>query len=109
MRRAGLNPVGLGIGQDEGLRIGAALEPDPGQSAYAAVPAVAAGHEAGRGDLLAAVAVAQRGRGGVPGVAQAGQLNAALHEDTGRRQMLAEDTFGLGLGQEQQERVGGVL
>jgi hypothetical protein len=102
-------PVGVEVGEDEGLRIGAALEPDPGQAAYGAVPAVAAGHEAGGHDLLAAVAVAQRGRGGVPGVAQADQFNATLHADAGRRQMLAEDTFGLGLGQEQQERVGGVL
>ena len=51
----------------------------------------------------------QRGRGGVRGVAQAGQLNAAFHGDAGRGQGLAEDALGLGLGQEQQERVGGVL
>jgi hypothetical protein len=109
MRRAGFNPVGLGIGQDEGLRIGAALEPDPGQAADAAVPTIAAGHITGGHDLLAAIAVAQRGRGGIRGDAQAGQFNAALHRDAGRGQVLAEDAFGLGLGQEQQEWVGGVI
>ena len=65
-------------------------------------------HVAGGHDLLAAVAVAQRGRHAVPGVAQAGQFNAAPHGDTGRRQVPAEDALGLSLGQEQQERVGGV-
>ena len=97
VRRAGFNTVGLGIGKDEGLRIGAALEPDPGQAAYAAVPTVAADHVAGGHDLLAAVAVAQRGRGGVRGVAQADKFNAAFHGDAGRGQVLAEDPFGLGL------------
>ena len=53
--------------------------------------------------------MAQRGRGGVRGVAQADKFNAAFHGDAGRGQVLAEDAFGLGLGQEQQERVGGVI
>lgn len=82
--RARLNAVGLAIGQDEGLRVRAALEPDPGQAAYGAVPAVAANDETGRHDLLAAVAVAQRGRRGVRGVTQAGQLNAAFHAGADR-------------------------
>ena len=109
MRRAGFNAVGLGIGQDEDLRIGAALEPDPGQAADAAVPTIAAGHVAGGHHLLAAIAVAQCGRGGIRGVAQVGQFNAPFHGHVGRGQVLAEDAFGLGLGQEQQERVGGVI
>ncbi len=69
---------------------------------------VAAGDVGGGHDLLATVAVAQRGHGGVGGVAQAGQFNAAFHVDADRGQVLAEDALGLGLGQEQQVRIGGV-
>jgi hypothetical protein len=39
---------------------------------------------------------------------QLGQLDTALETDAGSGEVVAEDAFGFGLGQEQQVRVGGV-
>ena len=61
--------------------------------------------------LVLAVPVAQpagEGRLGGTGLADAGQLHAALDRHAALLELLAEDALGLGLRQEQQERVCGV-
>ena len=70
--------------------------------------AVAAGEVAGADGLLPAVVVAQPAGGLLVGGIDVDQLDAALDRHPSQVEVLAEDAFGLGLGQEQQERVGGV-
>jgi len=112
MDAAGLQAaVDLEVGEHEGARVGGTPEGDAGEVAHGAVGAVAADQVAGSHPLGPAVVVAQRADQllvVLVGV-DAGQLHAPLDGDATRGQVLAEHGFGLGLGEEQQERVGGVV
>jgi hypothetical protein len=55
------------------------------------------------------ISVAQGGGDGVGVGVEADHLHAPLHRDAATGQVVSQDLFGLGLGDEQQERVGGVV
>jgi hypothetical protein len=97
------------VGQGEGLGIGAALERDLGGAAHGASGAVAADHIAGAYLLGPPVSMAKNtGHGDGVGT-EADQLHTPLDQDPTAGQMVAEDLFGLGLGDQQQERIGAVV
>jgi len=73
------------------------------------VRAVAAGDVLGVDDLIGPVRVAQRGDDGIRGGAQVYKFGGPLDGDVERTEVVAKDSFGLRLGQEQQVRVGGVV
>jgi hypothetical protein len=93
----------------ERLRVGAALERDPGEATDAAVGAVAASHVADTELLGGPILMAERA-GHLPFFrCEPDQLHAPLDGDTTGSQVLIQDRFGLGLRYEQQEWVRGVL
>jgi hypothetical protein len=108
VRRAGLQPVDLQVGEQEGLRVGGAFEGDAGLLADCALSTVAADQVTGADRLGPAVAVAELAGDLLVRLVDGDQLGAALDQDAVAGQMLAEDALGLGLGEEQQVRVGGV-
>jgi hypothetical protein len=101
--------VDLEVAERESVGIAAALERDPCALADAAVRAVAADQVARPHLLAAPVPVAKRA-GDLQLIGREGdQIHAALHLDAPFGQVLVQHRFGLGLRDEEQERVGGVL
>ncbi len=101
--------VDLHIAEREGLRVGGPLERDPGAPADAAVRAVAADQVAGAHLLGRSVVQAERAEDLLPASREGEQLDAPLHRDSVREQVLVHDRLRLGLRDEEQKRVGRVL
>jgi len=100
VRGAGFDAVGFQVGEHEGLRVRAALEPDPGQLADRAVRTIATDHIAGAHLLDRAVAMSQRCRHRVGALMQGGQFDAAVHGHATVGEVFGEDPFGLRLREE---------
>jgi hypothetical protein len=101
--------LGLQVSQGEGLGVGAALERDPGAATHGTAGAIAADHIADADLLGPPVSVAQETGDGVGVGMEADQLHAPLDQDPTGGQLVAEHLFGLGLGDQQQEGIGGVV
>ncbi len=71
--------------------------------------AVAAHDVAGLDVLCVAVGMGDGGAHVVGALVEVGQLDAALDRGAGAGEVVVEDRLGGGLGQEEQERVGGVV
>jgi hypothetical protein len=109
MRGVAVEAADLEVAQRERLRIRAALERNPRQATDAAPGAVAPGHVAGT-DLLAAPALMAERAGDLVFVRREGdKLHTPLDPNPAGGQVLVQHGLGLGLRDEEQERVGGVL
>ena len=101
--------VDLQVGQREGLRVGTTLEWDPGATTHAACGTVTADQVAGAHLLRAPVGVAQ-GAADTVGIGVEGdQLHPPLDVDAVAGQVAVQHRLCLGLGDEQQEGIGGVV
>ena len=104
-----VQPVDLQVSQGEGLGVAAALERDPGATAHGAAGAVATDQPAGAHLLGPPLSVAKDAGDGVVLGLKGGQFHASLRRGAAAGQVAAQDLFGLGLGDEQQERIRGVV
>lgn len=109
MGGAGLQAGGLEIGQHEGLWVGGAGEVDAGAVSDGAVGAVTADDVVGVDVLDGAVDAGDRAADVARALVDVGQLDAALDGDPVPVEVVVEDRLGGGLGQEEEERVGGVV
>ena len=109
MGGVGVQPVHLQVGQGEGLGVVATPERDPGAAPHGAGGAVAADQVASAHLLAASVPVAKGAGDAVWFGVEGGQLHTPLHRDAAAGQVVPQDLFGLGLGHQQQEGVGGVV
>ena len=89
--------VNLEVGEYERLRVGAALERDPGEATHAAVRAVAANQVADAQPLGGSILMAERACHLPFFRCERDQLHAPLDVDSLGSQVLVQDRFGLGL------------
>ena len=101
--------VDLEVAECERLRVRPAFERDPGETADAAAGAVAAGEVAGTEVLDAPVLMAKRAGDVFFGRCVVDELHAPLHLEAASSQVLVQHRLGLGLRDEEQKWVRGVL